>query len=60
MIEEKKSQGLDMPDYDMTVYTKKRGVYGPYTNTKLFEGKTITLPAFLPEGDADISMSSFV
>jgi hypothetical protein len=55
LIEKNKSQGLDMPDYDMTVYTKNRGVYGAYTNTKLIEGKTITLPPFLPEGDADIS-----
>lgn len=42
-------------DFDTSVYDKNRGVYGPYTKTKFKNGKTITLPPFLPEGDADIS-----
>lgn len=40
-------------DFDMSVYDKNRGVYGPYTNKKCNLDKE--LPPFLPQGNADIS-----
>ena len=46
---------LDIEGFDKGVYSKNRFLTSIYTNKKVVDNKTKTLPMFMPDGDADIS-----